>query len=72
MNAIRKYLELFIYSMNPFVSLPNLVRLSLEKGIQPDKFWFKTIHKLGLPATKGHKICIIIVLPTDIGGSYFY
>jgi hypothetical protein len=27
MNAIRKYLGLFIYSMNPFAAMPNLVRL---------------------------------------------
>jgi hypothetical protein len=29
MNAVRKYLGLFIYPMNPFAAMPNLVRLSL-------------------------------------------
>jgi hypothetical protein len=28
-NATLKYLEPFIYPMNPFTALPNLVRLSL-------------------------------------------
>jgi hypothetical protein len=34
MNAIRKYLGLFINPMNPFTALPNLVRLSLVLGMQ--------------------------------------